>query len=141
MAARGAVTPVQLAADTGTAEGAGQTIGATQVTNGLTIAAPGGYKLLLLVLNSDTNPHNVIVRASRSGVNAAGAAQTNSPSNVVFTQATVGDLTQAVAASATQVIPVVTTDRFTQDDGSISVDFSTGFTGTLWALRLPYVAS
>lgn len=138
MTARTALTPVQLVNDNGVAEGAGTSI-AGLVAAGATVAAPGPFRLLVIVTNSDTNPHNLIVRASRSGNDASGNAQTNLPQNTVFTQATLGDLTVAVAASATQVVVLETTDRFTQDDGSLSLDFSSGFTGTVWVLRMPYV--
>jgi hypothetical protein len=138
MAARTVLTPVQLLADAGVAEGAGTAI-AGLVTPGATVPDPGPFRLVLLVNNSDTAAHNVTVRASRSGVDAGGNAQSNVPANTVFTQATTGDLVVPVAASATQVIPLVTTDRFTQDDGSLSIDFAAGFVGTIWVLRMPYV--
>lgn len=135
MAARTVLTPVQLLADAAVAQGSGTTIDSTLVTNGVTVAAPGGYHGLIVVKNSDTSSHNLIVRAGRSGVDAAGNAQTNVPADTVFSQATTGDLTAAVAASATAFIPVTTTSRFTQKDGSLSIDFSSGFTGTIWFFR------
>lgn len=142
MAARTALTPVQLVADNGTSEGSGTSV-AGLVSAGATVASggssPGPFRLVLIANNTAGTSQNVIVRASRSGVDANGNTQTNLPQNTVFTHATLGDLTVAVAASGTQVIPIQDTDRFTQDDGSMSIDFSGGFTGTIWVLRLPFV--
>lgn len=137
MTARIVLTPVALQRDAAVAQGAGTSI-AGLVAAGATIPAPAGYKLIMVVTNSDTNPHNLIVRASRSGVDASGNAQSNPVWNTTYTQATVGDLTVAVAASTTVWVAPLTTDRYTQDDGSLSLDFSSGFTGTLWLARLPY---
>lgn len=140
MAARTAIAPVQLLNDNGVLQGAGTTINPTLVTNGATVAAPGPFRLLLLVNNTDAAPHNLIVRASRSGVDAAGNVQVNPSANTVFTQATVGDLSVSVVNATTQAFVIASTDRFTQDDGSVSVDFGAGFLGTIWVFRLPYVS-
>jgi len=138
MAARTVVAPVGLSQDAGTSEGAGTTINSTLVTNGVTVASPGPWKILLAVYNSDSGSHSVIVRATGNGVTAAGATQTQpAPSGTVFAQSTLGDLTVVVTTLATYFIPVVTGSRFAQSDGSLSVDFSSGFTGTLWVFGLP----
>lgn len=138
MAARTALTPITLNNDTGTAQGSGTAI-AGLVSAGATVPSPGPYKALVVVNNSGASAANVTIRASRSGVDASGNAQSNSMSNTVFTAATTGDLTVSVAAAATVFIPVTNTDRFTQDDGSMSIDFAAGMTGTIWVLRGSYV--
>ncbi|MEV5710169.1 hypothetical protein [Actinoallomurus sp. NPDC052274] len=138
MAARTALTPVQLVRDGGVAQGAGTAI-AGLVSAGATIASPGPFRLQLIVTNSGGAAANVTVRASRNGVDAAGNAQTNKPADVVFTRATLGDLVVSVGASATQIITIDDSSRFAQDDGSVSVDFAAGMTGTIWVLRLPIV--
>lgn len=137
MAARTLIAPTALIRDGSVAQGAGVSI-APLVAAGATIASPGPFKLLLLASNTAGTSQNVILRASRSGVDASGNAQSNAVWNTVFTQATVGDLTVAVAAGASAWILPTTTDRFTQDDGSMSIDFSGGFTGTLWVVQFPY---
>jgi hypothetical protein len=135
MAARTPVAAglVNLAFDSGVAQGAGQ---AADGTNGNTIAdPPGPNHVVLIVKNADASPHSVIVRAGGNGVTASGGANPGT----AFTAATVGDLTVAVAAGATQVICVNTTDRFTQADGSISIDWvATPTSVTFWAMILPY---
>ena len=137
MAARSAVPASYFARDGSLTDPAGT---AVDSTNGNTIAAPGPFKVILRVTNTAGNPYNVIVRATGSGVTAAGATQTNPvPSNVVFAQSTVGDLTVAVAAtSGVQWIGPITSDRFAQSDGSLSVDYSnTSFAGKITAFVLP----
>lgn len=142
MAARTVLTPVSLVADAGAAQGAGTSV-AGLVAAGASVSStpsnPGPFRLVLIVNNTAGTTQNVIVRAARSGLDALGNAQTNRPWDTVFTRSTMGDLTVPVATTATQVIPLQDTDRFTQDDASVSIDFSGGFTGTLWLLRLPFV--
>jgi hypothetical protein len=139
MAARTAIVPVQLVNDNGVSQGAGTTIAGALVTNGATIPAPGPYNILLVVNNTFTSPANITIRASRSGVDAGGNTQANVPGNVVFTAATIGDLVVSVPNAGTVAIPIWTTDRFTQDDGSLSLDFGASMTGTVYVYRLPYV--
>ena len=63
------------------------------------------------------SPHSIIIRAGGNGVSASGGANPGVP----FEQATVGDLTVAVAASGgAQLISLGDTDRYTQADGSLS---------------------
>ena len=57
----------------------------------------------------------------------------------MFTRSTIGDLVVGVAAGEAAVIPILDTARFTQDDGTVSLDFGDGMTGTIWAARMPYV--
>ncbi len=51
-----------------------------------------------------------------------------------------GDLVIAFAAgnvTAVEKFIVVTSDRFIQNDGTISIDLESGFTGTIAAIQLP----
>jgi hypothetical protein len=135
MTARTALTPVDLVQDGAVSEGSGTSI-AGLVAGGAYIAdPPGPNKVFLIVNNSDTAAHNVTVRAGGNGNTAAGGTNPGVP----FEAATVGDLVTSVAASGTEVIGPFTTDRFTQADGSLSIDFASGFTGTIWVLQYPYL--
>lgn len=133
MTARTALTPVQLVGDGAISEGSGTSI-AGLVSAGATIAAPPGpNRVLLIVNNSYSAAKNVTVRAGGSGVTAAGATAVAVP----FEAAAAGDLVVNVAASGTQVIALATSARFTQADGSLSIDFDTAMTGTITVLALP----
>lgn len=134
MAARTAITPIALIRDGGVSAGAGTAVDAT---NGMTVAAPGPYKVLIRVDNGDTASHTVTLRAGGSGVTASGGAAVAVP----FTNATVGDLVVTVANAGSQIIEVDTTGRFTQADGSLSLDFSAATAMKVWVFQLPYVAA
>jgi hypothetical protein len=133
MTARTAITPVQLVPDGAISEGSGTSI-AGLVAAGATIAAPPGpNKLVIIVNNSATASKNLTVRAGGNGVTASGGTNPGVP----FEAATVGDLVVAVGASGTQVVTPTTSARYTQADGSLSLDFDSGMTGTIWVLQLP----
>jgi hypothetical protein len=85
MAARTTLTPVQLVPDNGAGQGAGADIAGLAAT-GATVP----FNIVLLLANSGAASADVIVRASRSGPDAAGNTQTNPPADVVFTRATIG---------------------------------------------------
>lgn len=123
--ARTAVTPAQLVKDTVVAP-TSTTINTTLVTNGVTIAAARFGRLVIRVANSDTNPHNLLVRAAP-----------DVPGNSGAWMAGQGDLTVAVAASSTVELTGVDSARFSQPDGSLLVDFSSGFTGAIETLLRP----
>ena len=111
---------IQLVKDGGVAQGAGQ---AADATNGNVVPDPLGPNRIvaILVTNGDTSPHTIILRAGGNGVSASGGANPGVP----FEQATVGDLTVSVAASGgAQLISLGDTDRYTQADGSLSIDWS-----------------
>jgi hypothetical protein len=100
------------------------TINSTLVTNGVTVAAPANLdKFLIRATNSDTNPHNLIMRAGTDLSPAWMLGQ--------------GDATIAVAASAVEYFGPFDSARFLQPDNSVSMDFSTGFTGTLEIVQFP----
>jgi hypothetical protein len=137
MTARTALTPIQLVRDTGNALGAGTT---PDAANGNTIPAPGPFKMKLLVHNGDSAAHTVTVRATGNGVTASGAAQVSpAPSNTVFVQSTLGDLVVSVAAGAYTEIGPLTSDRFEQSDGSLSIDYSASTSVLVWAIQEPIV--
>jgi hypothetical protein len=134
MTARTVITPVALARDTLTYQGAGVTPAAA----GNTIADPGPNHLVLTVANGATVARTITVRASGSGNDAAGNAQSVPPQETVFAQATRGDLVVSIPAAQTWTAPPLTSDRFTQPDGSLSIDFDTVTSVTVWAFTLPY---
>lgn len=137
--ARTALTPVNLVRDGGVAQGAGAT---PDATNGNTVAAPGPFNAIIVVKNADASSHSLILRAAGYTGTPTGAANSGLPlpQNTVFTQATTGDLTVAVAASATQVVKISTTSRFVQNDGSMLLDWSASTSMTVWVLVDPFVA-
>lgn len=98
--------------------------------NGMNIALastaiPSGSSanmLLLRVANSAGAPHNLIVRA--------GAYPP------AFEQGK-GDLTVAVTNGTTVWVGPLEGARHVQADGSINIDFSSGFTGTITAFLVP----
>jgi hypothetical protein len=131
MAARTAIVPIAVLNNTGTAGGVGTAVDAA---NGMTIPAPGAFKTLIRVDNTDASAHTFTIRAGGSGVTASGGAAVATP----FTQATVGDSTVSVAATTgSQVFWVLDTDRYTQADGSLSIDFAAATGMKVWAYQLP----
>lgn len=133
MTARTALTPVVLVTDGSVSEGSGT---ALPPTGGAYILdPPGPNRLFLLVNNTYSAAENVTVRAGGNGVTASGGTNPGVP----FEAATVGDLVVSVPSSGTVLIGPFTTDRFTQADGSISIDFAAAITGTIWVLQYPYL--
>ncbi len=51
----------------------------------------------------------------------------------VYQNALLGDLSKAITKSATAIIKIENPSRFEQADGSLYIDFSSGFTGTIYA--------
>lgn len=99
----------------------GTTIDSTLVTNGATIA-PGvsPEHLILLVSNTTAGALNVTLKA---GNRFQGGA---------------GDLALSVpAAPGMAWLGPFASARILQSDGSLSIDFATGFTGTIKALKFP----
>ena|SRR5579862_3734652 len=86
-------------------------------------AAGNSEQLVLVVDNTDSASHNFILRAGASNPPAFRAA--------------LGDLTIAVAATTTKYLGPFEWARFCQSDGSLNIDFSSGFAGTIQALLLP----
>ena len=97
--------------------GAGNGVKVPSITAGQTRAVP---ELTLLRVVNGATAGNVVVKA---GVNPPAAA------------ATLGDLTIAVAANATQWVGPVESGRFLQADGSLLVETSQAMTIT--AFKIP----
>jgi hypothetical protein len=146
--ARTALTPVQLAYDTGVAQGATGTVDAVNgnIVSFNSAGSPatfGPFQVVLVVTNADTVSHNIIIRGSGYTGTASGAANSGIPSasNTVFTQSTLGDLTVTVANASTSVIGPFTTDRFVQPNhvngGDLWLDWSASTSMSVWVYQLP----
>jgi hypothetical protein len=85
-------------------------------------AAGSAQHLVIQVTNSAAGAHNIIIRA---GVNPPAM------------RAGIGDLNVSVAAAGTQMVGPLEPGRFVQTDGSVNVDFASGFTGTINAYLIP----
>jgi hypothetical protein len=122
--ARTAVTPAQGVKNGGVAPTV-TTINAGLVTAGVTIADANPEELIIRVANTDGAALDVYVRASTSQYPAWMSGQ--------------GDLSISVPAT-TGVIEIAALDSalYLQPDGSLSIDFATGFTGTLETTYRPY---
>lgn len=120
---RTAVTPAQGVRNAGVTPTA-TTINSTLVTNGVVIAAANPEKLIVRVANTDGAALAVTIRASDTKIPAWMAGQ--------------GDLAVTVAAT-TGVEEIVSLEsaRYLQSDGSVHIDFATGFVGTLETTYLP----
>jgi hypothetical protein len=126
MAARTALTPVSLSDDAAVSQGAGAT---PDAVNGNTIAL-GPFGLILIVTNGGGTARTMTIRAGGSGNTASGAAAASVP----FEQASSGDNVITCTANATVVVPIGNTDRITQADGSVSLDWSASTSLTVYAL-------
>ncbi len=122
--ARTAITPRALAKNAGLDGATGATtIDSTLVTNGVTIAGVKPERLLLRVTNTEGSTNTVTVRAG---------------DNPPALRAGQGDLVVTVAATTgVQFIGPLESDKYLQDDGSLSIDFETGMTGSIDALYWP----
>jgi hypothetical protein len=114
---RTAVTPAQ-----GTRNGGvtptSTTIDSTLVTNGVVIADADPEKLVIRVANTHSAAHAVTVRAGDTIYPAILSGE--------------GDLAVTVAlTSGVTEFAALDSMRFLQSDGSLLIDFATGFTGTL----------
>lgn len=118
--ARTAVPYTSLVTNTGKADVTGTTADAT---NGHSIAAAKPEQTLIRVKNTDTNPHNVTVKA---GVGLTPAWYSGA-----------GDLVVSVPASSTQWIGPFESARFIQPDGSLAIDLASGLAGTVTAFLVP----
>lgn len=103
----------------------------------------GAFGTILKVDNADSAPHTVIIRGSGYTGAANGAANSGiaSPQNTVFTQSTVGDLSVVVTNGTTRYIGPFTTDRFSQSDGTLWIDWSAGTSMTITVLQNPVTVS
>lgn len=129
---------VALTRDTGVALGNGQT---PDATNGNSVPSPGPFQAQIMIKNADSAAHSLVLRASGYTGTPTGGANSGlvAAYNQIFSQATKGDLTVAVAAGATEVITLSDNDRFVQADGSMWLDWSASTSMTVWVLTRPYV--
>ena len=118
---------VALGTYTGLADPAGTAI---DQANGMNVvlattaipAAPGAELLLLRVANTAAAAHNVILRAG---------------AYPPAFESMKGDQTVSVTNATTRWVGPLEYARHAQADGSINVDFDTGFTGTITAFLVP----
>jgi hypothetical protein len=110
-------------------------------TNGNIVASPGPFRSLLIVSNSGSSA-SLIVRASGYQGTAAGAANASylTAQYQPFATASIGDMTVTLAASVTTVVDLnVDSERFTQSDGSLWLDWSTASGLLVWAVQRQYM--
>ncbi|MFF7335445.1 hypothetical protein [Streptomyces sp. NPDC008150] len=121
--ARTALSYTSLTPNGHTTSPAGTTIDSTLVTNGVVINGVDPEHTILRVTNTATGAKNVTVRTG-SGTQSWMAGQ--------------GDLVVAVGANTgNEFVGPFTSARFQQDGSSMYVDFESGFTGTITAIRVP----
>jgi hypothetical protein len=136
--ARTTLTAVQLPNIGGIAQGNGAT---PDATNGNIVASPGPFQALVIVKNADSSSHSLIVRASGYQGVATGAANSGYVTGQYqpYATASIGDLTVAVAASTTELVWFgVDVERFTQNDGSLWLDWTASTSMTVYIAQLPY---
>ncbi len=123
--ARTAVAYTNLSANAYGADPAGTTIDSTLVTNGVTIA------------NAD--PEHTLIRVA----NTAGATKVvtiNAGAYPPAIKSGQGNLTGTVAATTgVGTFGPFSSSKVLQSDGSMTVDFASGTTGTITVLRIPTV--
>lgn len=88
---------------------------------------PGARDLVLLVSNTYSTPLNCIIRAGVGGGATPGPAFRSG----------LGDLSVSITNATSAYIGPLESARFAQLDGSVNVDFTTAFTGTITALLVP----
>jgi hypothetical protein len=124
--ARTAITPRALVRN-GNLTGAtgATTVDATLVTNGVVIANARPEQMLIRTTHTDGTAHDIIIRSG------------DSPPSLRAGQ---GDLTLEVAATTgVQYLGPFESDKYLQDDGSMHIDFETGYVGTIDVLTIPKV--
>ena len=97
---------------------------------------------ILLQLQWGTTAGTLLVRATGNGNNVACTAQTSPyPSSGVFTQGAIGDLSYSWGTTAgTALFGPFTTDRFTQPDGNMYLDWTAGDAGVQFGvIQMPFV--
>jgi hypothetical protein len=98
-------------------------VDATLVTNGVVVEDAVPELTLIRTTHTDGAAHDLIVRAG------------DNPPALAAGQ---GDLTVEVAAtSGVRYFGPFESGRFLQNDGSMHIDFETGYAGTIDILRIP----
>lgn len=99
------------------------TVDATLVTNGVVVEDAVPELTVIRVTHTDAAAHDMIVRAGTMPLAIASGQ---------------GDLTVEVAAtSGVRYFGPFESGRFLQNDGSLYIDFETGFAGSIDVLRVP----
>jgi hypothetical protein len=99
------------------------TVDATLVTNGVVVANAVPELTIIRTTHTDGAAHDLIVRAG------------DNPPALAAGQ---GDLTVEVAAtSGVRYFGPFESGRFLQNDGTMHIDFETGYAGTIDILRVP----
>lgn len=136
--ARTVLTAIQLAKVGGADAGAGVV---PDHTNGNIVASPGPFRSLIVVANSGS-AINLIVRASGYQGTPAGAANSGYVPGQYqpFATASTGDLTVSLTADVTTVVDLEQdTERFTQADGSMWLDWGVATDLLVFVLQRPYM--
>jgi hypothetical protein len=136
--ARTVLTATQLANVGGVSAGAGVE---PDHTNGNIVASPGPFRSLIVVQNTGSAV-NLIVRASGYQGTPTGAANSGytTAQYQPFATASIGDLTYSLTSDVTSVIDLEQdTERFTQADGSMWLDWGTPTDLLVWILQRPYM--
>lgn len=115
--ARSALSPSALTAN-GAVAAAGT---AVDVANGMRIASSRPEMTVLVVSNTHDASHNITIAAG-------------DPVTGLGYQAA---LVAAVPAESVRYVGPFESARYKQADGSLSIDFASGFTGTITALLIP----
>ncbi|MDX3507361.1 hypothetical protein PV755_00230 [Streptomyces caniscabiei] len=98
------------------------TVDATLVTNGVVINDAVPEQTLIRTTHTDGTAHDLIVRAGNNPALAGGQS----------------DLTVEVAAtSGVRYFGPFESGRFLRSDGTMHIDFETGYAGTIDILRIP----
>lgn len=92
------------------------------------VTQANGIKINDAFKNKDNSLQIYIENTATSAKTATFKAGDNYPS------AMLGDLTVALTASTITVVELLDIARFENRDGSIDLDFNSGFTGNVWAV-------
>lgn len=133
--ARTALTAVQLVGDAAVSQGAGAT---PDATNGNIVVSPGPYHCYLIITNAGGSNQTLLVRGAGYTGTATGAVNSGLPLPAPFTQGAIGDLSITCTASTTQVVELATSDRYTQSDGSLWLDWGASTSLTVYVLTSAY---
>jgi hypothetical protein len=142
MAARGLVANITtLGRDTGVSQAA--LVAPTAAGNYIAAGSVQTTNLqgILLQLQWGTTAGTLLVRAPGNGNNVAGNAQVSPyPSSAVFAQGAIGDLSYSWGTTAgTAILGPLTSDRFTQPDGNLYLDWVAGVAGVQYGvIQMPY---
>lgn len=92
------------------------------------VTQANGIKIKEALFNKNNSLQITIETTSTTDGNLTVKAGNN------FPNAMLGDLVLPLAKSAVTVVQLEDISRFENRDGSIELDFSTGFTGNIWAV-------